>query len=84
MADLSDWGVYRIPRDTWMAVPRGVETTAARLMGIEVKIIEEIEGDVVFVIDMRAMREALDRATFPPVPNYATDTLAWKVRFGVG
>ena len=76
--------VYRVPRDQWDAmVTRQVRPTTPfeRLTGLEVRVLDDIDTDDVFVIDVRRMRDALDEALWPqPEP---IDPIAWKAMYSI-
>lgn len=75
--------VYRIPRDLWdAAVTRqfGPPSPMERLSGIEVRVLDEVDPDTIFVIDVKTMHENVERMLFrEPEP---IDPIAWKVRLG--
>ena len=74
-----------LPRDLWeTAVERRVRppTPMESLSGIEVRILDELDNDVVYVIDVRAMRENVHRMLFEHPLDEPFDPVAWKVQFG--
>jgi hypothetical protein len=71
--------VYQLTRAEYETIERRSEASPLdRLLGIPVKVIDEIPGDRVYIIDLEAMREQSLRELFDRTPLDLAD-LAFKV-----
>jgi hypothetical protein len=74
------WGVYRLTREEFERIPRSEGTAFDRLFGMEVKIIDDVPGDIVYIIDRHTMEEATRRLLFPEMRPWDYIN-GWKVQF---